>query len=144
VKISRVVVGVDGSRESRRALRWAAEEAGRFDAQLVALMAWSYPAIAYVPMTTGGLIPSDAMQAATEAALAHLVTEELGAERATRVEQIAPWSTASQALIDQMHLETLVVIGRRGRSMMREILLGSTSRSTIHQATCPVAVLRAA
>jgi nucleotide-binding universal stress UspA family protein len=107
-------------------------------------MAWHYPAVAYVPMATGGLTPSDAMQAATELALAHLVVDELGMEPKISVEQIAPWSSASQALIDQMNPETLLVIGRRGRSMMRDILLGSTSRSMIHHATCPVAVLRAA
>jgi nucleotide-binding universal stress UspA family protein len=144
MKISRVVVGVDGSPESRQALRWAAEEAQRYHAILVAVMAWHYPAIAYVPMATGGLTPSGAMQAATEMALAQVVVDELGSAPKVRVEQIAPWSSASQALIDQMAPETLLVIGRRGRSMMRDILLGSTSRSALHHATCPVAVLRAA
>jgi nucleotide-binding universal stress UspA family protein len=143
VKISRVVVGVDGSQSSRRALRWGAEEAERYDATLVAVMAWHYPAVAYVPMATGVLAPGDAMQAATELALANLVAEELGPESKVRIEQLAPWSSASHALIEQMTPETLIVIGRRGRSMMREILLGSTSRPTIHHATCPVAVLPA-
>jgi nucleotide-binding universal stress UspA family protein len=141
VRISRVVVGVDGSPQSRHALRWAADEAHRHDATLVAVMAWHYPAIAFVPMSPGGLTSSDTMQAATERALARVVEEELGSTPNVHVEQIAPWSGASEALIDQIAPETLLVIGHRERSMMREILLGSTSRATIRRATCPVAVL---
>jgi nucleotide-binding universal stress UspA family protein len=43
----RIVVGIDGSETARRALRWAAEEAGRRGGHLEVVHAWTYP-----PMST--------------------------------------------------------------------------------------------
>src|SRR5512144_1575029 len=44
--MKRIVVGVDGSEGARLALAWAAQEAERWDATLVALHAWSLPVMA--------------------------------------------------------------------------------------------------
>ena len=41
-----VVVGVDGSAESVRALRWAARYAAATGARVQALLAWHYPDVA--------------------------------------------------------------------------------------------------
>ncbi len=122
-------------------MRWAAAEAKQDEASLVVVMAWHYPAAAYVPMIAGAGESISAMQAATQAALADIITQELGPLPDVLIEQIVPCESTSQALIDQMASETLLVIGRRGRSLMREILLGSTSRSTMRHASCPIVVV---
>jgi nucleotide-binding universal stress UspA family protein len=44
-----LVVGLDGSRDSRRALRWAAALAERAGVPLRAVEAWSYPPLTVVP-----------------------------------------------------------------------------------------------
>jgi hypothetical protein len=46
LKPSRIVVGIDGSEESKRALRWAAKLAADLDAGVDAIAAWRYP-VAY-------------------------------------------------------------------------------------------------
>jgi len=52
--VERIVVGVDGSDESRAALAWAVEEARHHGATVDAVHAWSYPAAAYI----SGMVPS--------------------------------------------------------------------------------------
>ena len=46
-----IVVGVDGSEGSRRALRWAYEEAREHDAKLLMVTAWMVPAPPMAPHT---------------------------------------------------------------------------------------------
>lgn len=48
----RVVVGIDGSESSQRAVRWAANEAREHDAELVAMTTFIVPA---APMTVGSM-----------------------------------------------------------------------------------------
>jgi nucleotide-binding universal stress UspA family protein len=45
----RFVVGLDGSDESRSALRWAVEEAAVWDAELDVVLAWDLPFVVVPP-----------------------------------------------------------------------------------------------
>src|SRR5215211_3277250 len=57
----RIVVGVDGSEESRAALRWAVDEAELRGAELEAVMAWQLPALEFVGPTAGYAVPATAV-----------------------------------------------------------------------------------
>jgi nucleotide-binding universal stress UspA family protein len=41
--VRRIVVGVDGSEQSKHALRWAIEQAGMTGAVVAAVGVWQYP-----------------------------------------------------------------------------------------------------
>lgn len=138
---NRIVVGVDGSGSSRSALRWAADQARKHGAPLVAVMAWHYPAVAYVPLFATGVAPAEAMQAAAEAGLANLVAEELGDAADVNIEQIAVWSSRRGALLDQLRPGTLLVIGRHELVELGQFIVGEFGDGIIRDATCPVAIV---
>jgi nucleotide-binding universal stress UspA family protein len=138
-----IVVGVDGSASSRKALRWSFNEARALNARLVVVMAWHYPAVVYIPLFATGVAPVDAMQAAAEMAVAALVADELGEGAGVVIEPIAVWSSPRQALVDQVEPGTLLVLGHHERTQLNDLLFGWTTDSVIQQVSCPVVVIPA-
>jgi nucleotide-binding universal stress UspA family protein len=135
-----VVVGVDGSLASRAALRWGAEEAERHGAELVAVLAWHYPLAAMVPLF-GSVAPVDALDASAAAGLHQVVLEELGPD--TAVHEVTAWSSAADALVEQIGDHTLIVVGRDNHSPVADALHLSTDDEVRRTLRCPVAVIRA-
>ncbi len=132
-----VVAGVDGSAESRNALRWAATSAGLRGAPL--MMAHVFP-----PMS------SALAEVAHEDALASAQT--LLNDMEMTIRDVRPGPTAIEhlalpghrrALIDAATGASMLVVGSRGHTGLRR-LLGSFSRACTHHAVCPVTVVRSA
>jgi nucleotide-binding universal stress UspA family protein len=137
---NKVAVGVDGSPGSRAALHWAADEARRNNARLVVVMAWTLPWAAYVPLSVG-VAPTDALEAASAEALETLVTQELGSETGLDIERRVAMASPASALLAEQEPGALLVVSHRDRSELQELLLGSTTRSMLHRASCPVAIV---
>jgi nucleotide-binding universal stress UspA family protein len=55
--VKQIVVGVDGSESSRRALRWAYDEALAHHSDLVVLTAWTVASLS--PATPGGMFVAE-------------------------------------------------------------------------------------
>src|SRR5918998_4571093 len=72
-----LVVGIDGSPDSRRALRWAAALAERAGVHLRAVEAWSYPSMTVVPGWRQ-LVSPDEMDDRTTEDIRTVVESELG------------------------------------------------------------------
>jgi nucleotide-binding universal stress UspA family protein len=134
-----IVVGVDGSDESHRALTWAVDEARRRGVPVRAVHAWHYPSwlLGSGTDTTPGA-PEEMEQAARG-----IVDQELARVDTTgvEVEPVVVQADASVALVDEAGRAALVVVGRRGLGGVRRLLLGSVSSSVLHDAGCPVVVL---
>jgi nucleotide-binding universal stress UspA family protein len=137
-----VVVGLDGSTLSTRALRFALDEAAAGDAPLIAVYAWQ-------ALPTGNLGPTtvwhyDRAEAEDEAR--RLLAEQLAgcAERYPQL-SIEPRPVLSfnpgETLVDASRTAGLVVVGSRGRGGFTGLLLGSTSQTLVHHAHCSVAVI---
>lgn len=133
----RVVVGVDGSTGSEKALAWAAGEAQRSGASLELVGAWSFPATAgYTPG-----VAFDEFEKAVIGVVDHAVEEISRLYPQLRVQKRVVESPAAPALVEASNGADLLVVGSRGRGGFRELLLGSVSQYCAHHARCPVVIV---
>ncbi len=141
-----VVIGVDGSASSRRALRWGAEEADLHGVE---------PTAVYVhhPMTDLQLSADFTSEQRTQLSrleervrehaqlsLARIVDESLGVPHravALRVVDGTPAQVLSQ---DAATPRSILVVGSRGHGGFAGLLLGSVSQQCLHHAAGPVVV----
>ena len=134
-----VVVGVDETDSSRRALAWAAQEAVRRSATLQVVTAWTWDAVEGAPLAavepqTLRELAEQTQTTAVDAVLATMPVRPVVAREVVR-------STAAQALVEASRHADLVVVGTHGRGPVRSALLGSVSQSVIKHAECPVVVM---
>lgn len=138
-----IVVGVDGSESSIRALHLAAAEARCRNAVLHVLCAWSVRVVPRPADCPPGQVPSlqeyeQEVQRRIKARVAH----ELGDRPPVPIEIHVVHAPANQALINASMKADLLVIGHRGRSTLRDLVLGAVADTCVRQARCPVLVVR--
>ncbi|HUY48762.1 MAG TPA: universal stress protein [Streptosporangiaceae bacterium] len=136
-----VVVGMDGSQESFRAVEWAAREAVLHQTALRIVSVRAYPPQAVPGWATSGMLAQLTHRAA-ERALA------VAAERATEMApglvietSLLPGSPA-QVLAGTARDAFLLVVGTRGAGGFSALVLGSVCRYVATHALCPVVVAR--
>jgi len=138
----RIVVGVDGTARTVAALRWAAAEASRLDAELYAVHAWGSvlrPA-SYAPVADQSTPDECARKAAAQ--LAETVRVAFGATPSVPVREVVDDRAVVPALLDHARgAELLVVATRSGSGRPGESGPGSITLSCLRQAPCPVVVL---
>lgn len=122
----RVVVGVDGSTGSQRALVWAAAEAGARHGALTVVHA--FPDV---------LSETDAERLVAEQ-LATVDTEAISS-----VDVIVLPGSPAGAILEMADTGSLVVVGSRGRGGFSGLLLGSVSQQVLHHSPCSVVVVPA-
>ncbi|HUP33418.1 MAG TPA: universal stress protein [Gaiellaceae bacterium] len=136
-----VLVGIDGSEDSKEALRWADEEARLRGATLLVLHAWA-PGFQVGPGLMPMPLPVETLKADVEAFLDAVVVEVLGEERASEVERRLVETPAAFGLVKAASPRDLIVVGSRGHGGFAGLLLGSVSQQVAHHATCPVVIAR--
>ena len=148
-----IVVGVDGSAPSVKALRWALGEARAHGARLQALYAFdhspSWSVYAYAESGVAVPPPEEFEETAEQAqrraeGLLHSVLDEVeDAAFGVDVEARAVMERRpAAALLEAAQEADLVVVGSRGRGGFVGLLLGSVSQQIIQHAPCPVVVVR--
>ncbi len=131
-----VVVGVDGSDQSRDAVRWAARQARLTGASLRAVSSWRWPNyLTRVP-------PGVDLASETAQTLHEVVTAALGDTPDITVTEHVADGPAGPALIAQARDAALLVVGARGRAAFPGMLLGSVAEYCVRNAPCPVLVVR--
>jgi ubiquinone biosynthesis protein len=132
--IDRVLVATDRSDTATRAVAWAAEMSGRFDAELLVLQVI---APEHLPEHAGR------EAAAAEGALAEL-TRELCGDRGRAL--VIYDSDPAQAIVRTCEQEDvdLVVVGNVGMRDRTEFLLGSVPNRVSHNARCSVVIVNTA
>jgi nucleotide-binding universal stress UspA family protein len=139
----RIVVGVDGSPQSKGAVTWALEEACVHGDEVVLVHAWEYPAI--LAISYGGATAPVFTRSEVED-LSHQLLEKAADEARAR----APGLTIStclvpghpgHVLIDAAKGARLLVVGSRGLGGFKGLLMGSVSTSCAHHACCPVVIV---
>ncbi|MEU6974669.1 MULTISPECIES: universal stress protein [unclassified Streptomyces] len=136
----RIVVGVDGSAPSLRALKWAAAQAALTGDSLQTVISWEYPASWATLMP--GVPPEFDPERLAKQILDQALDQALDPATAAAVTRTIVGGNAPQALIDQAEGATLLVVGDRGYSGFKAAVLGSVSSHVTQHAPCPVVVVR--
>jgi nucleotide-binding universal stress UspA family protein len=139
-----IVVGVDGSDPSRKAVHWALAEARLRGARLVAVHAWSYypslPSDSLDPM----LVTPD-FNAALGRDAERFVEQEVeklrADDREVEIEARAVEGPAASVLAELAKDADLLVLGTRGHGGFSGLLLGSVSQQVSHHAPCPLVLV---
>jgi nucleotide-binding universal stress UspA family protein len=137
----RVVVGVDGSEASARALRWAHGHARAVGSRLVAVLTWQLTTLPAPSSATAGAVPPlPEWHAKAEQLLDGVCRSTLG-DDAQDVEQVVLHEPAAVGLLGAVTADDVLVLGERGRGGFSRLLLGSVSRQCAEHAPCPVVVV---
>jgi nucleotide-binding universal stress UspA family protein len=138
-----IIVGIDGSHRSTRALEWALKEATLRHARITVLTIHSVAASPWTgnPMRLGA--DSDEQEKMLHAAeeLTHKVTDQLGESRPDSVTVRAISGFPAKELIEASRDAGLVVVGSRGAGGFARLLVGSVSSQVVGHAHCPVVVV---
>ncbi|MER7893688.1 universal stress protein [Micromonospora sp. NPDC094482] len=126
-----VLVGVDGSELAELAVRQAADEAARRQAELV-----------LVHIRTGrGHAGPDEVPAGADQPLLTAAADVQGSHPGLAVTQrVLDTADAAAALVEASGEAALVVVGSRGRGGFAGLLLGSVSQALVQHAHCPVLI----
>jgi nucleotide-binding universal stress UspA family protein len=138
--MAKIVVGVDGSVDSQRALDWALREAVLRHAKVIAVHAWRLPAIGGAELVAPVIDP-DELEESARAVLGESIDAAAREHPDVAVQQVVVCGSAAEALIELSHDADLVVVGSRGHGGFAGLLLGSVSQQCVHHASCPVVVI---
>jgi nucleotide-binding universal stress UspA family protein len=135
----RIVVGVDGSEQSKTAFRWALEEARLRGATVQAVYAW---AIRFAG-GMGVVVPQPTVEEEAEQGerMLDAVIAEVGAGDVD-VERVAVEGGPARVLVETARGADLLVVGSRGHGGFAGLLLGSVSQQCATHAPCPVVIVR--
>ena len=132
-----VVVGVDGSPASERAVEIAFEEASFRGVDLVAVHAWSDTGVFEFPGIDWSVLRAGAEETLSErlAGWGERYPDVL-------VRRVVVADRPAHQLLEQAQSAQLLVVGSHGRGGFAGMLLGSVSTAVIHAARMPVIVAR--
>lgn len=141
--MSRIIVGIDGSAHSQRALEWAVKEAAVHQLPLTVLTVFRTPVsfwggpVGYpeADAVDAGKARDEARDAADKAIAA------VGGERPPQVQVQALTGVPAEELISMSKDADMLVVGSRGTGGFTRLLLGSVSTQVVHHAHCPVVII---
>ena len=135
-----ILVGIDGSASSLRALDWATAQAARSGQSLTVVCTYSLPSFAAASLDGGyAALDDSAIQDGARAVLEDAKTRvsRTGVDVTT---QIATGDAAG-VLIEMSRNFAMAVVGTRGRGGFAERLLGTVSSALPAHAHCPTVVV---
>lgn len=141
-RIKNILVPIDFSECSRKALRYAVPLALEHEAAIVLLYVVPPPFASSEYGVTDYAELQENMSAHAATELATLAREEIGNAISTRLE-VKTGTPASVILHTAKELDLdLIVISTHGRTGLRHVLLGSVVENVVRRAPCPVLVVR--
>jgi nucleotide-binding universal stress UspA family protein len=138
-----IVVGIDGSPNSERALDWAMRQAAAVHAPLMVItvheVAKSYWGGIPVVGPADGPLLERLRQAAEE--MTQKAAGQLGDEKPVSVTVRAVNGFVVKELVDASQDADLVVVGARSSSGLGRMLIGSVSSEVVQHSACPVVIV---
>lgn len=139
---SAIVVGVDGTRASLAALRWAADEARQRGSRLCVVRAWDPQFIAPYAPPAGDQARADEYTE-TAAGLDAQMAAVFGPQPPAGVSSELTQGTAERVLVDWSAGANLLVLGEAAPPPLAGRAIGSVIRACLRRAFCPVVVVSA-
>ena len=136
-----IVVGVDGSGHSRKALETAANEAAAHHAPLTVLVVHQAVRDVY---GSPSHYPEDAAQTAKAKEAAQAETDQVIAALDAKPASVTVTSVhglPADELIKASQGADMLVLGRRGMGGFARLTMGSVSNQVTHHAHCPVLIV---
>jgi nucleotide-binding universal stress UspA family protein len=134
----RILIAVDGSPRSERTIPVALDLAGRYSSDVTVVHVREYERYEGDDVDLGPPIPADQ--------LVERVVEtfrQAGIEAAGTVRRVSPGRTAEMIVdVTEESKAELIVLGTRGMSEIRSLLLGGVATKVVNRATCPVLLVR--
>lgn len=141
-----IVVAVDGSDDSRRAVDWAADQAaaeGRSLTVVTVVPPTEAMAAAYLVSAGVDVVAlKEEIEADNRRGLLDVVDHVAATHAGVRVHTVLTHGDAREALIGACRTAHLLVMGSRGLGGFGSLLLGSVSLAVTRHAACPVVVVR--
>lgn len=139
MKLENILVPIDFSDHSRAALELGEDLAEKFDAALH--LVHVYPLPVAVPSPYGPTVPPDFSTQVESAVNKHLDDwrgKHVSAKRSVTMYVLAGNASSTITEIAENVGVDLIVMGTRGLTGMKHVLLGSTAERIVRQAPCPV------
>ena len=148
--MSGIIVGVDGSDHSRRALRFAMDEAGRNHAPVTVMTVMTVMTVRPAPVSPAASAlcaapihldgDHDLDVARTRAwELVDKVASDIGETVPVIVRAVR--GDPARELLKESSDADMVVVGTRGAGGFARLMMGSVSTKVAQHATCPVVVI---
>lgn len=134
---SRIVVGVDGSSDSEKALRWGAQIASTLGARLEVVTAWEYPPSFGWAAIAPDWNPAKDMEKVAADTVQAVFGDEPPADLRVQVRE----GSAAKVLIEASQGAVMLIVGSRGHGGFSGLLLGSVSANVAEHASCPVLII---
>ena len=138
-----IVVAIDGSPNSERALDWAMRHAAALEAPLTVLTVHEVPKSYWGHIPVAG--PADEVAVKEEG----LAADEMTQRVASRLGDAAPANVSIRAvigfvveeLVKASHDADMLVVGARGGGGFSRLLVGSVSSQVVEHSVCPVVIV---
>ena len=133
-----VVVGVDGSQESVRALRWAADHVRQVGGIVHAVTVWHQPVqFGYRFPPTDAELEKQGKQA-LDSAMAQVKPDFPSLDIQAKLIR----GQVIDEFVKLSRQADLMVVGNKGHGAFTGMLVGSVAMKIVHHAVCPVTVVR--
>ena len=136
----RIVVGIDGSKESLAAVRWAVEEAKHRGATVEVLHVWHYVYLGD-PLGISAVAASDDIEESAKLVISEAIAEVGPDGEAVGITGRVIEGAAAKVLIEEAATADLLFVGRRGRGGFLGLLLGSVAQQMANHAPCPLVIV---
>ncbi len=147
VEFRKILVAYDGSKDSEKAIQLASALSSKFGAELI--LVHSYSPIGYTYGVVGGTSAAayEAMEESAKDGANKRLADGLvlskkfgGKAKGALLEGLSTVQTLVEYAED--HKVDLIIVGTRGMTGFKKLVMGSVSSGIVSHATCPVLVVR--
>jgi nucleotide-binding universal stress UspA family protein len=144
VNLSNLLVPVDGSASSGNAARFAAAIAEKMGGKLTLLHVYDATGLVMLGVASLTQAQLDEAKKNVSRETFESARNAIGAGAFDAAEKVTAIGEAAEEIIEHARKTKadLIVMGSRGRSAMKQLLLGSVSQKVVNHAPCGVTIVR--